>query len=112
MGTVCHLRRLEARTTIGNTFKNYGRSIAENFAMVDNQDSRPGFPNVEELPMETRRENRPVSITDAGRLLRLDMTLPYTRSARPCARDPPSPHRKELPTLPAGPTAGAPWQTR
>jgi hypothetical protein len=39
--------------------------------------------------METRRRNRPVSVTVANGLLRPDMRLSVAWSAKPCARDPP-----------------------
>jgi hypothetical protein len=43
--------------------------------------------------METRLENRPVPMAGASGLLTLDMRLPRTQSAKPRARDPPSPRR-------------------
>jgi hypothetical protein len=52
--------------------------------------------------MGTRRRNRPVSTAVAGGPLSLDTGLPGARSARPCARDPPSPVSRELPELPTG----------
>jgi hypothetical protein len=55
--------------------------------------------------METRRENRPVSLTVASGPLTPDMMLSVARSAKPCARDPPPP-RPQATTLPAGPRAG------
>ena len=39
--------------------------------------------------METRRQNRPVSMTVASGLLTPDMRLSVAQSAKPCARDPP-----------------------
>ena len=39
--------------------------------------------------METRQENRPVSMSGASALLKLTMRLLGVRSAEPCARDPP-----------------------
>jgi hypothetical protein len=44
--------------------------------------------------METRRKNRPVSMTIASGPLALYTRLAGTRSAKPSARDPPSPHRR------------------
>jgi len=41
--------------------------------------------------MGTRRENRRVLMTAAGRLFTLGTRLPGAWSAKPCARDPPSP---------------------
>jgi hypothetical protein len=40
--------------------------------------------------METRQENRPVSMSGASALLKLAMRLHGARSAEPCARDPPT----------------------
>jgi len=40
--------------------------------------------------METRQENRPVSMVCASALLELAMRLLGVRPAEPCARDPPS----------------------
>jgi hypothetical protein len=50
--------------------------------------------------MGTRRRNRPVSTAVANRPRMLDTGLPGAHSARPCARDPPSPVPRELPGLP------------
>lgn len=61
--------------------------------------------------MGTRRGNRPVSITVAGALSTLGAGHPGVRSAAPCARDPPSPVRRDLPPIPAaacGPAAANP----
>lgn len=40
--------------------------------------------------METRQENRPVSMGGTSALLELAMRILGVRSAEPCARDPPS----------------------
>lgn len=55
--------------------------------------------------MESRWENRPVSIAVAIGLLTPDMGLSVSRSAKPCARDPPR-RAARVTTLPAGPTGG------
>ena len=52
--------------------------------------------------MGTRRRNRPVSTAVANRPRTLDTGLPGAHSARPRARDPPSPVPRELPELPTG----------
>jgi hypothetical protein len=55
--------------------------------------------------METRWENRPVSISVAIGLLRPDMGRSAARSTKPCARDPPR-RATRVTTLPAGPAGG------
>lgn len=52
--------------------------------------------------MGTRRSNRPISTPVANGPLTLDTGPPSARSARPCARDPPSPVSPELPELRTG----------
>jgi hypothetical protein len=63
--------------------------------------------------MEIKRENRPVSMTTGpSGLLPLDLRLPCTRSARPCARDPPLLRRRSYRPYTAGACSGQTRQGR
>jgi hypothetical protein len=60
--------------------------------------------------METRRQNRPVSMTAAIGLLTPDMGLSVARSTKPCARDPPR-RAARVQRCQQGLRAGVPRQT-
>jgi hypothetical protein len=62
--------------------------------------------------MGTRRKSRLVPLAGARSPLAWDMRLLGVRPAKACARDPPSPRRHGVISVPAWPSAGASWRPR